>query len=88
MQLLGLTSGSIHLGMSSSARISSSQRRVLMLNSMVREALEKSVTWALPPVSFQMSQVSTVPNSSSPRSARARTPGTFSRIQRSLVPEK
>ncbi|WP_418380994.1 hypothetical protein, partial [Alistipes finegoldii] len=29
------------------------------------------------PVSFQMSHVSTVPNSSSPRSARSRPPGIF-----------
>ena len=59
-----------------------------MLKSMVREALEWSVTWALPPVRFQISQLSTVPAHSSPRSARSRTPGTLSRIQRILVPEK
>ena len=51
-----------------------------MLNSIVREALVTSVTWAAPPVSFQMSQVSTVPNKSSPRSARSRAPSTLSRI--------
>ena len=35
-----------------------------------------------------MSQLSTVPNSTSPRSARRRTPGTLSSIQRILLPEK
>ena len=35
-----------------------------------------------------MSHVSMVPNSSSPASAFARAPGTFSRIQRSFVPLK
>ena len=57
---------------------SSSQSPVWMLNSIVREALLASVTCTAPPVSFQMSQVSTVPNASSPafawraRPARAR----------------
>jgi hypothetical protein len=41
-----------------------------------------------PLVSFQISQVSTVPKSRSPASARARTPGTLSRIHAILVPEK
>jgi 16S rRNA U1498 N3-methylase RsmE len=59
-----------------------------MLKSMVREALEQSVTWALPPVRFQMSHESTVPNSSSPLSARSRAPGTLSSIHFILVPEK
>ena len=54
----------------------------------MREALEGSVTWTLPPVSFQISQESTVPKASLPCSASARAPGTLSRIQRSLLPEK
>ena len=59
-----------------------------MLNSIVRDALLTSVTCVAPPVSFQTSQVSTVPNASSPASARARAPGTLSRIHATLVPEK
>ena len=59
-----------------------------MLKSSVREALLASVTWASPPVRRQASQVSMVPKASSPRSARARAPGTVSRSQASLVPEK
>ena len=45
-----------------------------MLKSIVREALLTSVTCAARPVSFQTSQESTVPNASSPASARARAP--------------
>jgi hypothetical protein len=41
-----------------------------------------------PPLNFQMSQLSIVPQASSPRSARSRTPGTFSSSQAILVPEK
>ena len=40
------------------------------------------------PVSFQISQLSTVPKSSSPRSALCCAPGTSSRIQRIFVAEK
>ena len=43
-----------------------------------------SVTWRAPPVSFHTSQLSIVPNASSPRSARARAPGTCSSSQREL----
>ena len=59
-------------------------RSVWMLNSIVREALVTSVTCIAPPVSCQTSQVSMVPNASSPASARSRAPGTLSRIQRDL----
>ena len=59
-----------------------------MSKSRVREAFEKSVAWTFPPVSFQTSHASIVPNSSLPASAASRAPGTFSRIQRSFVPEK
>ena len=58
---------------------------------MVRLALVTSVTCTpplTPPVRFQMNQVSMVPNSRSPASAVARAPGTLSRIQRTLGPEK
>ena len=41
-----------------------------------------------PPVSRQSRKLSTVPKASSPRSARARAPGTLSRIQAILVAEK
>ena len=54
----------------------------------VREAFAESVAWTVPPVRFQTSHVSTVPKRRRPASASARAPGTFSRIQRSFVPEK
>ena len=55
---------------------------------MVRDALVTSVTWALPPVRFQISQVSIVPKRSLPSSAFSRAPSTLSRIQAILEPEK
>jgi hypothetical protein len=54
----------------------------------VRLALVASVTWLAPPVSFQISQVSMVPSSTSRRSAPARAPGTASSSQANLVAEK
>jgi hypothetical protein len=51
-------------------------------------ALLTSVTCAAPPVSCQISQLSTVPKASSPRSAASRAPGTWSSSHCSLVPEK
>ena len=59
-----------------------------MLNSIVRDALLTSVMCRAWPVSFQISHVSTVPKASLPASARARAPGTLSRIQRILLAEK
>ncbi len=59
-----------------------------MSNSSVREALVTSVTWRLPPVRFQISHESTVPNAISPASARARKPSTLSSSHAILVPEK
>ena len=59
-----------------------------MLNNIVLEALDTSVTWTLPPVRFQTSHESTVPKRSSPFSALSLAPGTFSRIQRIFVPLK
>ena len=61
---------------------------VLMLNSMVRDALVTSVTWVESLVSCQISQLSMVPNASLPASALARAPGTLSRIHATLLPEK
>jgi hypothetical protein len=55
---------------------------------MVREALVTSVTCVLPPVSFQISHESTVPNARPPDSALTRAPSTLSSIQRTLVAEK
>ena len=55
---------------------------------MVRLALVTSVLWTAPPVSFHTSQASTVPKSSSPRSAFSLAPSTWSRIHFSLVAEK
>lgn len=59
-----------------------------MFHSRVREALDTSVTCRRPRVSCHTSQLSMVPKASSPRAARSRAPSTWSRIQRSLVPEK
>ena len=82
------TSGSRLAGMSNSASSVSSHRWEWMLNSSVRAALLASVRCARPPVRRQSRKLSTVPKRSSPRAARARAPGTLSRIQRSLVAEK
>ena len=54
----------------------------------VRLALLRSVTCRRPPVNRQMSHVSTVPNSTSPRSARSRRPAWVSNRWVILVPEK
>ena len=62
-----------------------------MFMSRVREAFVGSVTCrppSMPPVAFHSTQVSMVPNASSPRSARSRAPSTWSRIQRALGPAK
>ncbi len=83
--------GSMARGMPMSLRMSGSQSRVARFISMVRLALETSVTWtppSTPPVRFQMHQVSMLPKSRSPASARARAPATFSRIHLTLGPEK
>lgn len=83
--------GSMARGMRSAASMPSSQSRASMCISMVRLALVTSVTWTPPegpPVRFQSSHVSTLPNSASPRSPASRTPGTWSRIHASLVAEK
>ena len=66
----GCTSGSIARGTSSSCSSSWSQSLMWMLKSRVREALDTSVTCVRLPVRCQVSQVSTVPKASSPRSAR------------------
>jgi hypothetical protein len=57
---------------------------------MVRLAFETSVTCTplAPPVRFQMTQLSIVPNSRSPASALCRAPGMLSSSQRILGPEK
>ena len=56
--------------------------------SIVRDAFDASVMCRWPPVSFQTSHVSMVPNASRPASAAARAPLTLSSIHASLVPEK
>ncbi|GIU98565.1 MAG: hypothetical protein KatS3mg014_0181 [Actinomycetota bacterium] len=69
----GRIAGSIARGIPMRSRISSSQSRVSRFMSIVRLAFETSVTWTPPsgpPVRFQMHQVSMLPNSSSPFSAR------------------
>jgi hypothetical protein len=67
---------------------SSSQSPVWMLNSSVRLAFDGSVACTRPPVNCQINHESTVPNASSPRSARARAPATLSSSHLSFVPEK
>lgn len=62
-----------------------------MFISIVREALETSVTWAplfTPPVRFQISQVSTVPKRRRSCCSAAFTFGWLSNSQRSLSAEK
>ena len=59
-----------------------------MSNSIVREALLTSVACTRPPVSFHISQLSTVPKASSPRSRRVARAGDVVEQPRSLVPEK
>ena len=68
-------SGSSARGTLNSAHISSLQARLAMSNSSVRAALVTSVTCARPCVSRQIRNVSTVPNASSPFSARRRSAG-------------
>ena len=59
---------------------------------MVRLALVTSVTctpsFSAPPVRFHSTQVSVLPNSSSPASAFSRAPSTLSRIHLTFGPEK
>ena len=72
------------------SQMSSRHCKVRRSMSIVREAFVTSVTWtppSVPPVMFQMSHVSGFPKASSPRSARSRTPGTFSRIHMIFVIE-
>src|SRR5919202_692001 len=59
-----------------------------MLYIRVRDAFEGSVAWMRPFDRRHIRKVSTVPKRISPRSARARVPGTLSRIHLTLEPEK
>ncbi|MNS78897.1 hypothetical protein D3C72_1125310 [compost metagenome] len=86
--LLGAMRGNTLRGIFNSARISSFQSCVCRSNNIVRDALLQSVLCTAPPVNCQISQVSTVPKASSPRSAIWRAPGTWSSSHASLVPEK
>ena len=72
-------------------RMSSSQSRVCRSISIVRLALVTSVTCTpplVPPVRFQITQVSMFPKARSPASALPLAPSTLSRIQRIFGPEK
>src|SRR5690349_14341114 len=84
--------GSIDIGIFMSAAMPSSHDSVERSISIVRLALVTSVTWtpsfSAPPVRFQSTQLSVLPNSRSPASAFSRAPSTLSRIQRILGPEK
>ena len=83
--------GSIWRGMPKIFSSSSSQSSVRRSISIVRLALVTSVTCAppsRPPVRFQITQVSMLPNTASPRAAASRTPSTLSRIHWILAPEK
>ena len=85
---LSRTCGSRAAGTSNSASKVLSHWPSWMFRSWVREALVASVASTLPPVSRHSRKLSTVPQASSPASARARAPGTLSRIQAILVAEK
>ncbi len=83
--------GIIDRGIRHTSSSSSDQSRVRRSISRVRLALVTSVTWMpprRPPVRFHTTQVSGVPKSSSPASAAARAPGTWSRIHAILEAEK
>ena len=54
----------------------------------VRDAFDGSVACTTPPLRRHRRKLSMVPKASSPRSARARAPSTWSRIHATLVPEK
>ncbi len=84
----GWTSGRIGRGTRSRSSSSLSQSPVWMLNSIERDALVGSVTCVRLCDICQTSHVSMVPKASSPRSARARTPGRLSSSQPIFVPEK
>ena len=71
--------------------IPASQSSVLRSISIVRLAFVTSVMCrppSVPPVRFQISQVSMLPNTRSPDSALSLAPSTLSRIQRIFGPEK
>ena len=87
--LLPTTRGSIAAGIRSSASMRSSHPPSRRLYSIVRDAFVASMTWARPPVSLWTSHESTVPNASSPASARGCSPApALSSNQRTFVPEK
>ena len=81
---VGTTSGSSAAGTSKSASKSSSQASVAAPNSIVRAAIDGSVTCRAPPDRHQVSQQFTSPNRSRPASAAACAPGTWSSTQRSF----
>ena len=74
--------------MSNRSSNSWSQRSSWMSNSIVRLALVTSVACTLRPVRFQMSQLSTVPKSRRPSSARARASSVLSSSHLILLAEK
>ena len=76
LELDGTTCGIMFRGIRSFCRSSSSQAHDFKLNSNVREALLGSVQCDLPPVKFQINQVSIVPKSNLPASANWRACGT------------
>ena len=82
------TSGRSERGIVKRLSSSSSHSNVLILKSIVRDALVTSVMWHLPLVSFHTSHESMVPKHRSPRSARSRMPFTLSRIHLIFVAEK
>jgi hypothetical protein len=84
----GRTSGSIASGTPNIAASSSLQAMASMSKSSVRLALVTSVACTLPPVSRQIRNESTVPNSTSPRPQRSRRPGTVSSRCMIFVAEK
>ena len=86
--LEGTMRGSSARGMWNRPSSSSSQSSVCRFISSVRAALLGSVACTRPAVRFQISQLSMVPKASSPASARARAPGTWSSSHSSLVAEK
>ena len=82
------TRGKMEAGMFRILKRSLSHFLVRILNINVREALVMSVAWDLPPVNYQMSQLSIVPKHICPFCARRGRPFMLSKYHFIFVPEK
>ena len=81
---VGAMAGSIWPGIANRSSIAWSHAPAASSKSMVRHAIDGSVTCTAPPLSCQVSQQATSPKSSLPLAAARRAPGTSSSSQRSF----